>query len=622
MNRLISKDPDDICTLEYPNGVQIVSYADDIVIMSNHINKNTLIQQALTTLDQRCRVLGLKISVDKTKYVRYTVGRFNDEPHFTLQGTDIERVISYKYLGVIFDEKLNFAEHGAKIAARINKKTNILKSLAGSKWGTSTQSLLRYVNGCLRPIAEYGLQALSKSRSDPFDNAAINKIDTAMRQALRIALGVPQHTKNEIVHVLSDTMPISYRAKQAALIYHDKILHFGPQHQLHKTITKVGNHPLMKPKTIEYKNKPNKIVNKRRKWAAVMIEMRKQLHLELPASDNPVIYLPQIDYLVNASFHIHAISDSKKELSKEQLKLEGKRLQDTVVSPELLNTKADNYFTGGSVCQETGKAGAAAVWINDVVCALAPFGIQTKITNKISSMAAELKGIETALEHCICNPAAREKINIFTDSLSALQALQKLPPADNIQIINQIIMQIQALKNHNIHFHWIPSHAGIYYNDLADGVAGLAKHQGGPATIQVSRSCARGDIIKTMKNEWINHISNLKSPTMDEFKDINPQFKPLIIPGMHSKNQVTITKLLINAHGKCSHYEDTYRKYCGDTYGQFNTAHYLIECPITSKNCQYIREMLNDDELDLDITSQGDILRTRLYRDPQLLLDS
>ena len=35
-------------------------------------------------------------------------------------------------------------------------------------------------------------------------------------------------------------------------------------------------------------------------------------------------------------------------------------------------------------------------------------------------MAAELKGIETAQEHCIYNPAAREKINIFTDSLNAL----------------------------------------------------------------------------------------------------------------------------------------------------------------------------------------------------------
>ena len=43
-----------------------------------------------------------------------------------------------------------------------------------------------------------------------------------------------------------------------------------------------------------------------------MIDMRKLLHMELPSYDNPVIYLPQIDYLVNATFHIHAIGDSKK----------------------------------------------------------------------------------------------------------------------------------------------------------------------------------------------------------------------------------------------------------------------------------------------------------------------
>ena len=111
----------------------------------------------------------------------------------------------------MFDEKMNFAEHGTTIASRISKKINILKSLAGIDWGTSTQSLLRYVNSCLRPIAEYGFQALSKSRSEPFENAAIKKIDAAMRQALRIALGVPQCTKTELVHLLSDNMPLNYR---------------------------------------------------------------------------------------------------------------------------------------------------------------------------------------------------------------------------------------------------------------------------------------------------------------------------------------------------------------------------------------------------------------------------
>ena len=52
-----SEEPEDICTLRYPDGVKIVSYADDIVIMSNEPERNTLIQQAFSTLDQRCRVL-------------------------------------------------------------------------------------------------------------------------------------------------------------------------------------------------------------------------------------------------------------------------------------------------------------------------------------------------------------------------------------------------------------------------------------------------------------------------------------------------------------------------------------------------------------------------------------
>ena len=146
---------------------------------------------------------------------------------------------------------------------------------------------------------------------------------------------------------------------------------------------------------------------------------------------------------------------------------------------------------------------------------------------KISSMAAELKGIETALEHSLTSPIAREKINIFTDSLSALQALQKIPPVDNVQIINRLVTLIQALKHREIHFHWIPSHSGIFYNDIADRLAELAKTQGTPTTIQASRSCTRKDIIKAIKNQWISHIDKLKSRTMDDMKAINPQLKPL-----------------------------------------------------------------------------------------------
>ena len=111
-----------------------------------------------------------------------------------------------------------------------------------------------------------------------------------MRKALRIALGVPQCTKNELVHILSDTMPLNYRVRQAAFIYHNKVLHFGSQHPLYKAISKVGNFPIMKPKRTKPQNRPGKIVNKRQTWAAVMIDLRKNFKLEIPAYDKPVTY--------------------------------------------------------------------------------------------------------------------------------------------------------------------------------------------------------------------------------------------------------------------------------------------------------------------------------------------
>ena len=69
-----------------------------------------------------------------------------------------------------------------------------------------------------------------------------------------MALGVPKGTKNELIHWLSDTMPLSYRDKQATLIDVNKIFDFGLQHPLYKMISEVGNLLLLKPWTVQAKS--------------------------------------------------------------------------------------------------------------------------------------------------------------------------------------------------------------------------------------------------------------------------------------------------------------------------------------------------------------------------------
>ena len=58
---------DQVVSQAYPNGVQVCSYADDLVMTSTgpHAYKN--LSKALGLLDETCKDLGLKISVDKTK---------------------------------------------------------------------------------------------------------------------------------------------------------------------------------------------------------------------------------------------------------------------------------------------------------------------------------------------------------------------------------------------------------------------------------------------------------------------------------------------------------------------------------------------------------------------------
>ena len=114
-----------------------------------------------------------------------------------------------------------------------------------------------------------------------------------------------------------------------------------------------------------------------------------------------------------------------------------------------------------------------------IVCMLGFVARQAKITSTVGSILAELKAIEMAMGHCQ-NNQQHEKKSTYTDSLCALQVLQKLLQSNKIELNNKILSQIQALRRHDIHFHWIPSHAGIYYNEIADRIYDKTDFTGEP----------------------------------------------------------------------------------------------------------------------------------------------
>ena len=164
--------------------ISILLYADDIVLIAK--NERDL-QTLITCVSEWCMKWKLKINLGKTKIVHFRPKKFKQtEFQFMYQDKPLETVSSYKYLGIIFDEHLNF-----------NKCTEILSESAGRALG-SVISKFKKLQDCtfktftklydtgLTPILDYSAGVWGYN-----DRKPINDIQN---RAIRYFLGVHKFT--------------------------------------------------------------------------------------------------------------------------------------------------------------------------------------------------------------------------------------------------------------------------------------------------------------------------------------------------------------------------------------------------------------------------------------------
>ena len=148
---------------DFPEGIKefcnTSQFADDTALYSmaySHGYAIKKLQKGLDLLEGWCRRWRVKLNASKSNLVifsrlretvteNYKIALFNDT---------IEPTTSARFLGVEFDEKLNFTKHTEDILGRANKRLNVLRVICRA--GVDKNVAMRLYKTYILPLIEYG----------------------------------------------------------------------------------------------------------------------------------------------------------------------------------------------------------------------------------------------------------------------------------------------------------------------------------------------------------------------------------------------------------------------------------------------------------------------------------
>lgn len=198
-------------------------YADDLIVYckgKNMIRLTANIQKTINNLSKWSNNVGLQFNENKTVAIRFS-RKYNQITNLPLylNNQTIEFVNHTKYLGIIFDNKLNFREHIKEIKAKCNRKLNILKILSNSRYGSDQKLLLRIHNIIILSVIDY-----SSFIIDSICETDLKKLDTVHNAGLRIALGAFKSSPIKSLEIESGMYSLKYRRLKQLLTYSLKSL--------------------------------------------------------------------------------------------------------------------------------------------------------------------------------------------------------------------------------------------------------------------------------------------------------------------------------------------------------------------------------------------------------------
>ena len=423
----------------------IQAFADDLILWTStdrHHSEAQHLMLALRHLEQWAHNWRMTFAPDKCMAMCITrLRRTGPPPSFQFCGATITTVTSFRYLGVLIDNKLTWGPHVNKATTKALRRLQDIRKFCGTFWGTHPSIIHRLISGAVLPILYYASPIWSSVLSS---RGSCRPLERVLRLAGILTCGLLRTSSTEVALMLSGLLPPELELRQRLVQFWLRTLSYGED----LTATQDSNTKtsfcspcdILKAEVRRLTCLPQfkELTDGRRSVQQRLLYPYQPWHLKPPIRSS-------IPFRDDASSLLHRLRQNSSE--------------DTAW-----------IFTDGSITRR--GAGAAALLTRGPNQHY--FGAARRSMGLHSSTRMELEAISIGLQLMDIltrHDSTLSTLHIVTDSQAALRAL--IGGYNTTELVVNIHTLLWQLSEHisDINITWVPGHTNIPENEAADRMA-------------------------------------------------------------------------------------------------------------------------------------------------------
>lgn len=235
-----------LLNIKFTNHTEAIAFADDLVVMTKADSipeAENIMNAELNKISIWARKNKLQFNEQKSQVMLLTrrKRKENKEIKIYLNNRLLIQVTSMKYLGIIFDCKLNFKEHISYMAEKCTKLIFSLSKSAKLNWGLQHAVIKTIYTGAILPLLLYGAPIWYKALDTTSNKLKLIRV----QRLINIKIAKAYRTvSNEALCALTGLMPITIKIQEASQ-YYNIIRGRGKEYK--KVETRMGTQYWMHP---------------------------------------------------------------------------------------------------------------------------------------------------------------------------------------------------------------------------------------------------------------------------------------------------------------------------------------------------------------------------------------